>query len=81
MSAQKKTDSSEGKFKYILGAILFIGGGLFTTILQVTELYHRLDPVGVSFIKLTPPVWFMVVGGILLVGLTLVKMWNTFRGK
>jgi tellurite resistance protein TehA-like permease len=81
MSAQKNTESGESKFKYILGAILFIGGGLFTTILQVTELYHRLDPVGVSPIKLKPPVWFMVVGGIMLVGLTLVKMWNTFKGK
>ena len=81
MSAQKNTESGESKFKYILGAILFIGGGLFTTILQVTELYHRLDPVGVSHIKLKPPVWFMVVGGIMLVGLTLVKMWNTFKGK
>lgn len=81
MSAQKNADSSEGKFKYILGAILFIGGGLFTTVLQVTEMYHRLDPVGISPFKLTPPVWFMVVGGIMLVGLTLVKMWNTFKGK
>ncbi len=27
-------------------------------------MYHRLDSVGVSPIKLTPPVWFMVVGGI-----------------
>ena len=62
MSAQKKTDSSEGKFKYILGAILFIGGGLFTTILQVTELYHRLDPIGISPFKLTPPGWWHWIG-------------------
>lgn len=68
-------------YKFWGGVGLFLFGAILAITLQLTGYWEKLSPVGYGALQFVIPVWCMFTGSIMLVGMTLVKLYNALRGK
>lgn len=71
--------AKEIQYKFWGGISLFVGGGLISLTVQLFGEWHKLTPIGIAPIILPVPIWFMAVGMLMLVGMTILKLYKSFR--